>query len=180
MMSLNESIDPDRKELINLFMLEAKGKQSSLIDGLGKHPLPQSYRDAISLVDVSIAFEAFINILDIDEPKVSEKIKIFTEKYKDLFLSNKESLSEEIKNLKEELEKLPLKDMTPKSKRPNIKIEDEEDLEKLLKIIYRVRSNLVHGSKSLNSTRNQLLIKNSFSLLYKIVEIVLIQEELFS
>lgn len=170
-------INHDTEELIKLFMLEASNKRQ-LRDGLGKHQYPQHYKEAIGLVEVCVAFEAFINVLYVSECRIWKKRKLFSERYQDLFVSIKEGCSTEINNLIVELKKEPLEDMTPEPKKQDpIQAEDNQNLDWIIKVIYRVRSNLVHGSKSLNSTRNQILISNSFNLLFKIMDAVLRQSK---
>jgi len=173
-------IDHDREELIRLFMSEASNKKQ-LQNGLAKHQYPQHYIEAIGLVEVCVAFEAFMNVLDTEEPSIWKKRKLFSEMYQDLFESIYKELKNEITALIEELKKESLKDMTPKPRtREPIEAADNPNLEWITQVIYRVRSNLVHGNKSVNSSRNKTLISNSFYLLYKIMDAILRKEKIIT
>ena len=135
------------------------------------------FNDAIGLVEVSVAFEAFIDELK-KVKSIWKKRKNFSSKYQDFFEQKKECVKEEIKALKEELEDYPLEDMAANTALDPIKINDENNLGEIIEVVYRVRSNLVHGSKSLTTPRNRILISNSFHFLYGFMELVFREEEI--
>ena len=66
----------------------------------------------------------------------------------------------------------------PPRKRPPIKINNKDNLSEIIEVIYRVRSNMIHGNKTLNSERNKILIINSFHLIYNILDHILREEEI--
>ena len=178
---INKSIfiDGDIIELINLFMSEASGK-INLKRGLSKYPYPETYDKAVGLVEVMISFEAFINILQPNESKIWKKREFFCSTYQNLFMMFKDSCKDWLKALKKELDNNgDLIDMTPPPKtRPSIRINNQDSLYEIVEIIYRVRSNMVHGNKTLNSERNQILIINSFHLAYNILNHILREEKI--
>ncbi len=171
-------MDNDRVELIRLFMSEAFGKQN-LSDGLRKNTNPESYDKAVGLVEVMVPFEAFITALKPREGRIWKKREYFCSTYQDFFIAFKKSCDKWINALFAELKDEALVDMTPPPRtRPSIKIDDKNSLSDIIKVIYRVRSNLVHGNKTLNSRRNSLLIINSFHLMYDILYHILREEEI--
>ena len=54
----------------------------------------------------------------------------------------------------------------------------KDNLSEIIEVIYRVRSNMIHGNKTLNSERNKILIINSFHLIYNILDHILREEEI--
>lgn len=161
------NIDPARKEIIEIFMEEAK-QQDEIKSGFN-----QTYKEVIGLVDVIISFEAFINELMPSEKEIWKKRKNFSSKYQSTFEKNKKVFDLEIKNIKKELDKgAGLPNMTPNSRSTPLKINNPNDLSKIIEVVYRVRSNLIHGSKSLESARNKLLIGDSFRFLFKLLGII--------
>lgn len=164
-------INPGRKEIIRIFMAEAK-KKSDLKSGF--KPI---FNEAIGLVETCVAFEAFINEL-LFHSSIFKKRGKFSEDYQRVLTTNLGTLEKWIAPLKEELDKYFLEDMTPNSTRNPINIGEIRNLNEVIEIIYRVRSNLVHGSKSLDSKRNELLIGNSFHFLYAFLEIIFKEEKI--
>lgn len=174
----NLNIDNDMEELIRLFMSEASGKQN-LRDGLRINRNPESYEKAVGLVEVMVPFEAFLTTMKPNEPSIQKKRAFFSATYSDFFLTFQKSCIQWINALHDELDTQLLKDMTPPPKtRSPIKINDKKSLSNIIEVVYRVRSNLVHGNKSLNSQRNEILIINSFHLIYVILDHILREEEI--
>ena len=172
--------DNDIVELIKLFMSEASGK-INLKRGLGKNPNPETYAKAVSLVEVMVPFEAFITMLKPNESKIWKKREFFCSSYQNIFITFKDSCKVWIDALFKELENQSLLDMTPPPKtRDPIKINNKNNLLELVEVIYRVRSNMIHGNKTLNSERNKILITNSFHLIYNILDHILREEEILS
>ncbi len=173
-------MDEDVVELIKLFMSEASQKVN-LKKGLGKNPNPETYDKAVGLVEVMVPFEAFINTLQPSEWRIWKKRGFFCSTYEDFFVEFKDSCKDWIDSLFEELKDHQLIDMTPPPKRRDpIKINDKDNLSELIEVIYRVRSNIVHGNKTLSSVRNQTLIINSFHLIYSILDHILRKEEIIT
>lgn len=165
------TIDPIKKELILAFMKEAKRK-NDINAGFN-----QDYKEAIGLVDVSICFEAFINALLPNEPKIYLKRIKFSFDYQDFFVENKLVFSNWVNALKKELDDNgSLVNMTPQSSSPTLPINDAEKLSEIVEVVYRVRSNLVHGSKELENNRNKILIENSFRFLYTLMDMIFKKE----
>ncbi len=160
-------MNPITRELINTFMREAKSKH----DIRSGHN--QNYNEAIGLVDVSICFEAINNELLPSEPDQRIKREYFSTTYQDFFNKHKNTFKDWVNFLKEELDANGyLKDMAPKSKRAPLNIINPDNLIEIIEVIYRVRCNLVHGSKDLTEKRNNLLIENSFKFLYNLLDMI--------
>ncbi len=174
----NIYLENDMIELIKLFMSEASAKQN-LKKGLGKNPNPEAYDKAVGLVSVMVPFEAMIGLMSPTESRIWKQREFFCSTYQDLFLTFKDSCNVWIEALFKELENQPLIDMTPAPKtRPSIRINDKSNLLEIIEVLYRVRSNLVHGNKTLNSSRNIVLIINSFHLMYNILDHIFREEEI--
>ena len=159
-------IEQSRIEIIQVFMEEAKQKHVGLRAGY-----KPEYKFDIGLVEVSVAFESFLHIIS-NKQYVSQRIHDFSTEGELTPSINKikSAMKQYILNLKKELDVEQLQDMTPNSIRPPLIISDIEDIKSILSVVYRVRSNLVHGSKALSSSRNKILIENSFHLLYVLME----------
>lgn len=164
------NILPNIRELITTFMCEAKSKHDI---NSGTHP---EYNWAVGLVETSICFEALSNSLMPSEQDLKAKRCNFSSEYQDLFKNQKEVFNNWIKALKEKLDKGSLKDMTPNSRRADLEITNPENLSQIIEIIYRVRSNLVHGSKDLKEERSRVLIENSFRILYNLLDLIFDKE----
>jgi len=164
-------IDSSRKEIIQAFMDEAKRKHDI------RSGFKSVYTEAIGLFEVCVAFEAFINEL-LYNPSIRRKRINFSSHYKNKLIEHLDALKKWIIPLKDELEGNPLIDMTPNSRNPPLDIDLLENLERIIEVVYRVRCNLVHGSKSLESSRNKLLISNSFHFLYVFMDILLKEEKI--
>jgi hypothetical protein len=160
-----------KKEIIRIFMEEAKQKHVGPRSGT-----KSTLVEAIGLVEVCVAFESFINEL-LYSKSIKEKRINFSNKYQKTFQEHKKCLENYIEPLKKELENEPLKNMTPES-RKTIKITDSNNLEGIIEVVYRVRSNLIHGSKTLNLRRDKLLIENTFHFLYTLLEIIFVEENI--
>jgi len=162
-------INPSRKDIITLFMSEAKKKHDIR---RGFNPILQ---DAVGLVEVCVAFEAFIDEL-LHVRFISQKRNNFSLKYQYCFENHKTCLIQEIEVLQTELQNQPLEDMTANTTKGPINITNINNLGEVIEVIYRVRSNLIHGSKNLYSERNKILITNSFNFLYTFLEIIFNEE----
>ena len=49
------------------------------------------------------------------------------------------------------------------------KLDKPNELENILEVVYRVRSNLIHGAKTFSDPRDVFLIENSFNSLFEIM-----------
>ena len=172
------AINEDLVEIIKLFMSEAFEK-INLRKGLGKNPNPETYDKTIGLFEAVVSFEAFITAIKPNEPSIWKKREFFCSTYQDFFIKFKDSCKVWINILFEELKNKPLIDMTPQPRtRPPIKINDKNNLHEIIEVIYRIRSNIIHGNKTLSSERNKKLIINSFHLINNILEHILKEEEI--
>ncbi|HVY01451.1 MAG TPA: hypothetical protein VHA12_01670 [Candidatus Nanoarchaeia archaeon] len=170
-----QSISQDIKDLIRVFMSEASLK-TQLRRGVGRNQNPDTYDKAVGLVEVMVSFEAFISALKPSEPSILNKRNFFSSSYQGFFITFNESCKAWIDKLYEELQNQDLIDTTPRTKRPSIKINNKDNLSEIIEVIYRVRSNMVHGNKTLSSYRNQVLIINSFHLAYSILDHIFREE----
>lgn len=119
-----------RKEIIQVFMKEAKKKHTGLNWGF-----KPEYQNALGLVETAVAFEAFINELKY-EKIIKIKLDTFSDKYQKSFEKYKKGLDEEINALKQELEIMPLDDMTPNTTRTAIEIIDSNNLNEIITVVY--------------------------------------------
>lgn len=164
-------INSETREIIRIFMNEAKSKHNI------KSGLNPIFNDSIGLVEVCVAFEAFINGL-LYSGSIFKKRENFSIIYQPKLNLHEKALEKWIIELKKELDKMPLENMTPNSNKPLISISNLTNLKEIIEVVYRVRSNLVHGSKSLDSQRNGVLISNSFHFLYSFLEIIFTEEKI--
>ena len=143
-----------------------------------EHP---EFSNVIGLVETMVTFKALINEIPINHTKSKndrDKRDAFCLRYKDLFLQNKQKLIEKIESLKNELLTQKLESMDTTKDRPSINIDDTDNLSEIVEVAYRVRSNLVHGSKTLSSDRNKILIENSFKFMYLLLKLILKEENI--
>ncbi len=173
------TISDGRKEIIKSFMQEARKKHVGTRRGFNNE-----HYEAIGLVETCVAFEAFITEL-LFQAKIYQRRNKFYEDYEESFKVKLSGYNEEITALKTELDERALENMSPiftDSPQPwqlPIKINELDNFKEIIEVIYRVRSNLVHGSKSLTTTRNKILIGNSFHLLFKIMDNIFKEEEIY-
>jgi len=139
---------------------------------------------AENLIFCCIAYEAYA-FGKFQKAQMSENRRELSQKFHssfEQFVQNRppKDFKGALNNLKMEIDKELLDDMTPSSTRPSLDLPDKADLDRILEIIYRVRSNLLHGGKEVdqNMQRNMTLIKSSFILLYHIMNLIMKQEGL--
>ena len=168
--------DNDRADIMRIFMAEAK-KHAGLSNG--SNPI---FSEAIGLVEASVAVEALSNEVAIAERinngrglriNDGDKRSAFCSRYQTLYVTNIKVFQTHVQALKKELNRDSLHSMDMSRLRPHLEIADETNLREVIEVAYRVRSNLVHGSKSLSSDRNRVLIGNSFKFLYLLMEVIL-------
>lgn len=78
------------------------------------------------------------------------------------FVLKNENEGKWIKELKEELGRKPLQNLT---RRREIKAEELEDFENIVEAIYCIRNNLFHGHKYPGDERDQQLVKIGYNLI---------------
>jgi len=169
--------DDDRKDIMRVFLQEA---HQHIPEDAGPNP---EFSEAIGLVKSAVAFEALLNEMSIpDNPNPNDwhKREAFCARYQRLFNENAEAFAPYVAALSEELSECPLLSMDTSRSRQPLQIEHTEDLQEVIEVVYRVRSNLVHGSKALSSFRNKTLIGNSFRFLCILMEIILQEEHIIA
>lgn len=172
-------MDEFRKQIIKTWMDRADERYRATSPGFNT-----GFFHADNLIFCCIAYEAYA-FGEFEKARMSENRKDLSTKFQNSFeqlIENgpPENFKEALKDLKEEIDAEKIADMTPNSNRPSLDFPDEKDLDRVLEIIYRVRSNLLHGGKEVNPSmqRNMRLIKSSFVLLYHIMNLILEQEGL--
>ncbi|MFA5406324.1 MAG: hypothetical protein WC307_03125 [Candidatus Nanoarchaeia archaeon] len=136
-----------------------------------------------NLIFISIAFDAYLSG-EFQKGLIKNCIiEMFSDdKYKNLFNElkiNNADFKSQLTKLKKELDKEPLIDMSSGSTREPSKMDNYDDLVNLFyNIIYRVRSNLIHGGKTMTLPRNQLLVESSYKILYYFLEKIIITENI--
>lgn len=172
-------MDEWRKEVAVAFMDKAKEKTGSR-DGLGRIPgISEGMFYAMGLVQCFVAFEAFCSWkFGVRDAKSNQER--FCQEYIVFTKGLTKGFTTEIGTLFKELQEKPLKDMGNPNKRTlqidKLEIENHEDLFRIFRVMYRVRGNIIHGGKEMKENRNINLMKNSFNLLYKILDNVLRKE----
>jgi len=137
---------------------------------------------ADNLIFCCIAYEAYA-FGKFQKARMSENrrelSKIFQNSFEELIENEPPTdFKESLDNLKEEIDRKPLEDMTPNLNRPPLDLPNKKDLDRVLEIIYRVRSNLLHGGKEVDPAmgRNMILISSSFIILYHVINMIIRQE----
>ena len=166
--------DDERKENIKTYYFRAKEKYVGLNDGFDK----QFYADGLK--DVWHSFDAFLGLNFPAQDNKQMQIKLAA-KYQPIFEKWRKSdmFMDSVKRLRVFGKLL---DMKPVKSKPPIDIADIQNLLEILQFSFRVRSNLNHGSKDLESESekartNRSLVEYSFKVTYEILENVLIEEK---
>lgn len=172
-------MDEFRKQIIKNWMGRVDERYTSPSPGFNV-----GFFHADNLIFCCIAYEAYA-FGKFKKAHMSENRRKLSETFKTSFkelIENDppEEFKKALDNLKEEIDKKPLDDMTPNSNRPKLDLPDKKNLDRVLEIVYRVRSNLLHGGKEVDPTfqRNMTLIKTSFIVLYHVMNLILEQEGL--
>jgi len=172
-------MDEFRKKIIKSWMEKAEDRYRSPFPGFDV-----GFFFAENLIFCCIAFEAYA-FGKFQKAHISanrkELSKIFQASFEELIENNPPNdLSAALNELKDEIERSPLDDMTPNSNRPPLDLPDKKNLDRILEIVYRVRSNLLHGGKEVDPAfqRNMTLIRSSFIILFHIMNLILGQEGL--
>ena len=171
-------MDDFRREIIIAFMSKAK-ENNNLRDGLGKVPqVSEVVSDSLGLIQCFIAFESFTNG-EFGKTTAKDNRIEFCSTYNDEIETAYSSVSGEIDRIYNELQKEPLKDVSGRN--PNdLDFPDKKNFERLFEVMYRVRSNIIHGGKEMKLPRNVLLINCSFKIFYGIFSYILINKESIS
>lgn len=172
-------MDEFRKQIIKTWMARTDERYRTPTAGFDT-----GFFYADNLVFCCIAYEAYA-FGKFQKARMSENridlSKKFQTSFKEFIENNPpEDFKEAFDNLKEKIDEKPLEDMTPNSNRPPLDLPNKKDLDRVLEIIYRVRSNLLHGGKEVDPAmeRNMTLIKSSFIILYHVMNLILEQEGL--
>jgi len=166
--------DDERKENCLTYFLRAKKRITGLKDGFDK----QFYAEGLK--DIWQSFDAFLGLNFPDQSNKQMKVK-FANKYQQLFEKWKKSdmFNDVVRRLRASGK---LYDMSPIKPKQPIEIKNIQSLLEILEFSYRVRSNLNHGSKDLESEddrgrRNRALVEFSFKATFEILEKTLTEEK---
>ena len=172
-------MDEFRIEIIKTWFEKANEFRKGLKNSLDKQPFATRIFYANALIYCSIAYEAFIfgkfgrsgrnNTVTKNRKSLSEYFQVDFEKTQ--FSDNFKTA---LKLMKDESNKEQIRDMSGRGE--SVRIKDVSDLDNILEVIYRVRSNLLHGGKEMSNNRNALLMENSFHVLVEIMDKVLRKE----
>ena len=154
----------DRKEISKYLFKKSKLKDE----------MCQELDYGINLILCWSGFEAFIS-QKYDRSYGNGK-HIFCSEYSELFKNELESYKQPVQNLYDELNRMGLEDMTPRSNRQKISINSINNLEEILTVVHRVRSNFIHGGKEMGNRRNNILLPSSFKVIYSFFELILKEE----
>jgi len=116
----------------------------------------------VKFILLYISFEVLCKLNNFDKYKLNEDIK------------NKffESIAnDELDNLKEELDKKPLKNEQRGS--GLIKLQNKRDFLNILKFVNQGRNNLFHGDKGLDNERDILIITKGSKILDSLIEVMI-------
>lgn len=151
----------------------AKEKIGGLRNGFDKQFFAKGLRD------VWTSFDAFLGLKFPDKNNTEMRRK-FSAHYQSLFenWSMPDMFKESLKKL---CELAPVRDTSPIDPRPDIPLNNLDNLFEILQLCYRVRSNLDHGGKDLENEgelgkRNRALVEHSFKVTFIILEKTLLNE----
>lgn len=172
-------MDEFRKQIIKSWMERADERYRSPSPSFGV-----GFFHAENLIFCCIAYEAYA-FGELQKRKMWQNRKELSIKYQSSFeeiIENNppDDLKDALDDLKREIDRELLDDMTPGSNNPPLDLPDKKDLDRVLEIIYRVRSNLLHGGKEVDPAieRNMTLIKSSYIVLYYVMNMIIRQEGL--
>ncbi len=167
--------DDERKENCLTYFLRAKKRIIGLKDGFDK----QFYAEGLK--DIWQSFDAFLGLNFPDQSNKQMRLK-FANKYQLLFEKWKKSdmFNDVVRRL---MASGKLYNMSPVKPKKPIELKDIQNLLEILEFSYRVRSNLNHGSKDLESEddrgrRNRALVEFSFKATFEILEKTLKEEKI--
>jgi len=167
--------DEERKENIVTYYLRAKKRYIGLNKGLDK----QFYAEGLK--DVWHSFDAFLGL---NFPKQDNKLMQieYCRIYQPIFEKWKKS-DEFVDSVKRLRVFGKLQDMKPVRPKHPIEIENIDNLLEIIEFSFRVKSNLNHGSKDLESENeagkiNRFLVERCFKVTFEILERTLIKDKI--
>lgn len=82
--------------------------------------------------------------------------------------------TEDLKKLKVELDKRPLKNMNPDGdQRWDGKLTDPYEFRNVIEFVIRTRNNMFHGDKSPDGNRDEFIVKSGICVLQPLVEVLI-------
>ena len=165
----------EREEVCKNNFLRVRDRLSDPVDGFDKQFF------AIGLRELWSSFEAYLG-WKFPASTVKDMRESFANNYQGLF--KKWHVSDSFNKNLERLHHLcPVKDMQPANPGSPKTINDPGNLLEILDVSYRVRSNLDHGGKVLeseteNGIRNRELVECSLRITYEILEKTLLIEKI--
>ncbi len=167
--------DDERKNNIVTYFLRARKKFIGTKSGLDN----QFYAEGLK--DVWHSFDAFLGLNFPAQNNKEMRIK-FVKKYQSIFekWNMSDTFNDSVKRLKAFGK---LYDMSPIRPKPLLEIKDINNLSEILEFSFRIRSNLNHGSKDLESDNekgriNRDLVEFSFKVTFEILEKTLMEEKI--
>ena len=167
--------DQEREQVCIDYFLRVEKNLSGAVDGFDKQFF------AVNLREIWSSFEAFLG-WKFSAQSPNQMRSLYCKKYQAEF--EKWKMSDEFKSSLQTLTYMcPVKDMRPENPEDDVSIDDQKKLEQILKVCWRVRCNLDHGSKDLVSEddrgrRNRELVKHSTKVVYAILEKTLLEEKI--
>jgi len=167
----------ERETICKTYFLRARKRIIGLRRGFDKQFYAEGLREIWSALDACLNWKFPANTN-------REMREFYSDKYQKIF--ENWSMSDMFKESLEILSKLvPVKDMSSVNPRPDVELGDKNDLFEILQLSYRIRSNLDHGAKDLESDsdvgiRNRELVEHSFKVTYEILERTLLHESIIS
>jgi len=172
-------MDEFRKQIVKSWVNRADERYRSSFPGFDV-----GFFHAENLIFCSIAYEAYA-FGKFQKSRMSQNRSDLSIQFQSSFeqlieSSPPDDLINSLNDLKSEINRSPLEDMTPNSNRIPLDLPDKKDLDRVLEIIYRVRSNLLHGGKDVDPTinRNMILVRSSFIILYHVMNMIIREEGL--
>ncbi len=170
------TLDDFREEIVRTWFRRAEEHLQGTKNGLGQYQSDPRMFYSDGLIFCSITYEALL-VGKFGEPHVRDNQQALSREFGKAGWATTLSgdANDAIQELWEESNRKPVEHMADQNQ-PAYRISDTDNLGDVLKVIYRVRSNLFHGGKELSSERNQRLIQSSCRALYGILGWVLRKE----
>ena len=172
-------MDEFRKQIIKSWMEKAKNRYTSASPDFNP-----AFFFAENLIYCCIAYEAYA-FGKFQKTRMSQNRNDLSNQFQSLFEqliedSPPDDLISSLNDIKREINRRPLEDMTPNTSRNPLDLPDRRNLDRILEIIYRVRSNLLHGGKEVDpiNERNMILIRSSFIILFHVMKMIIGEENL--
>jgi hypothetical protein len=158
------------REAIFQTWLEESRKIFDCLDHFDHNSIRYQVSICNGLIASSIAFDSIVNDKFLGRTSGQQRSD-FGSAFGDILTngSTEQALIDAINKLKRETDRAPIIHMADSRQRA-VMITDVRSLHNIMDVIYRVRSNLVHGGKELYDQRNINLIDSSFQALYLILK----------